>query len=380
MSLLRNAVVRFFVLSLLLVGLPLLGVWLAGRPLAPYLQFPPVPIARAQPPFSWTAFVLLALLPLLFVGLLVAWLRRPVLAPPPAAPARTRPFPAWGWCGVLLLAASWGLAWSPLEGAAALRPYTFTPLWIGYILVVNALAWRQTGRSLLTNRPACFLALFPLSTLFWWYFEYLNRFVQNWYYDGVGSFGAWGYVAFASVAFSTVLPAVLSTGHWLAALPSLGANRGEFLPLRVRHRKVFAGLALLAAGGGLAGIGVWPQYLFPLLWLSPLLILVSLQMLAGERTVLSNVRRGDWRPVFISGIAALICGFFWEMWNYNSFARWEYSIPFVHRFEVFEMPLLGYAGYLPFGLECLVAVDQIARFRAAGLTALGLPPSRPTEN
>ncbi len=380
MSLLRNAVVRFFVLSLLLVGLPLLGVWLAGRPLAPYLQFPPVPTVREQAPFSWTAFALLALLPLLFVGLLVAWLQRPVHAAPLATATWARSFPVWGWFGVLLLAASWGLAWSPQGDTAALRPYTFTPLWIGYILVVNALACRQTGRSLLTDRPGCFLALFPLSTLFWWYFEYLNRFVQNWYYDGVGSFGAWAYVAAASVAFSTVLPAVLSTWHWLAALPSLGANRGEFLPVRVRRRKMLAWLMLLVAGGGLAGIGVWPQYLFPLLWLSPLLILVPLQMLAGERTVLSNVRRGDWRPVFVSGIAALICGFFWEMWNYHSLARWEYSIPFVHRFEVFEMPLLGYAGYLPFGLECVVAVDQIARFRAAGLTTLGLPQLRPTEN
>jgi hypothetical protein len=40
------------------------------------------------------------------------------------------------------------------------------------------------------------------------------------------------------------------------------------------------------------------------------------------------------------------------MWNFHSLARWEYAIPFVHRFPVFEMPVLGYAGYLPFGLEC----------------------------
>jgi len=43
------------------------------------------------------------------------------------------------------------------------------------------------------------------------------------------------------------------------------------------------------------------------------------------------------------------------MWNYFSLAHWKYSIPFVQRFEVFEMPALGYAGYLPFGLECAAA-------------------------
>jgi hypothetical protein len=45
------------------------------------------------------------------------------------------------------------------------------------------------------------------------------------------------------------------------------------------------------------------------------------------------------------------------MWNYKSLSHWEYALPFVHRFKIFEMPLLGYAGYLPFGLECLAVVQ-----------------------
>jgi hypothetical protein len=42
------------------------------------------------------------------------------------------------------------------------------------------------------------------------------------------------------------------------------------------------------------------------------------------------------------------------MWNYYSLAKWIYSVPYVHRFSLFEMPLLGFAGYLLFGLECTV--------------------------
>ena len=41
------------------------------------------------------------------------------------------------------------------------------------------------------------------------------------------------------------------------------------------------------------------------------------------------------------------------MWNFASLARWEYAVPWVQRFHLFEMPALGYAGYLPFGLECV---------------------------
>ena len=58
-------------------------------------------------------------------------------------------------------------------------------------------------------------------------------------------------------------------------------------------------------------------------------------------------------------LAALICGGFWEMWNYNSLAKWEYAVPFVGRYRVFEMPVLGYAGYLPFGLEVAVVAQML---------------------
>jgi hypothetical protein len=50
------------------------------------------------------------------------------------------------------------------------------------------------------------------------------------------------------------------------------------------------------------------------------------------------------------------------MWNYWSLAKWEYRIPFVHRFLVFEMPILGYAGYLPFGLECALIGNMVKDF------------------
>jgi hypothetical protein len=69
------------------------------------------------------------------------------------------------------------------------------------------------------------------------------------------------------------------------------------------------------------------------------------------------VAGGDWQRICRYGLAALICGFFWEMWNLHSLAKWIYFVPYVDRFHLFEMPLLGYAGYLPFGLECAVIAE-----------------------
>jgi len=80
----------------------------------------------------------------------------------------------------------------------------------------------------------------------------------------------------------------------------------------------------------------------------------------GE-TLFGWLRYGDWRPLLQPALAALICGLLWELWNFGSLAKWHYSIPYVQRFRVFEMPLLGYAGYLPFGVECALVMDLVAR-------------------
>jgi hypothetical protein len=47
------------------------------------------------------------------------------------------------------------------------------------------------------------------------------------------------------------------------------------------------------------------------------------------------------------------------LWNWHSLAKWVYTVPGVERWHIFEMPLLGYAGYLPFGLECLIVTEAV---------------------
>ena len=77
-------------------------------------------------------------------------------------------------------------------------------------------------------------------------------------------------------------------------------------------------------------------------------------------TIFAPLGQGNWSRLCLLALSALICGFFWEMWNYYSLAKWVYDVPYVQRFHIFEMPLLGFAGYLPFGLECAVIADSMA--------------------
>lgn len=360
----------------LVLLLPLAGAAVMGKPLEAYLQFPPKTPDVPHAPFSLPVFlgvallILAATIPLLLrlvSSRTKAGSRKPVL-----------PFPWWGWAGAALGAVSWFLAWSRVPWMGRFQAHTFTPLWIAYILLVNAFTLRKTGRCLMLSRTRLFLLLFPVSAGFWWSFEYLNRFVGNWRYVGVTQFGAVEYFLFATLPFSTILPAVLSTREWLLSSPRLdGAFReGQPLspaPLRAPRRRgtpaagktggtrpwAIGLAALLLSCVGLFAVGIVPDLVFPLVWVAPPTLLISLAALRREPHSLSGIASGDWRSAISSVLAALLCGFFWELWNFGSAAKWVYDIPYVNVLHVFEMPLLGYAGYLPFGVLCAEIGDFI---------------------
>jgi hypothetical protein len=266
-------------------------------------------------------------------------------------------FPVWGWLGIGWTGVWWVVAWTQVPWLAAVQEHTFTPLWLGYIVTVNAATFARTGRCLMLHRPGYLLSLFFLSAAFWWLFEYLNRFVQNWYYVGIAEPTSIEYFVRATIPFSTVLPAVLGTAELLTSYPAVSAGLDRFRPIHLNSTKPACWSLLILTCLGLFAIGRWPNYLFPLIWVGPLLLVVSLQELAGKPTILSSLTLGDWRGVWVPALAALVCGFVWELWNWKSLVHWEYAIPFVHQFKLFKMPLLGYAGYLPFGLECVAVAD-----------------------
>ena len=333
---------------------------MVGRPIDSYFEFPPITHQVIHEPFSWPLFSALALLIVCLMGASTISRCR-------SMPNDTRctigpdvfrkHFPWWGLLAVVWTLLAWLLAWTRFEWMRPFQSLTFTPLWLGYIVIVNALTHRRAGHCMMVDRPRYFLSLFPLSAVFWWSFEYLNRFVENWHYLGGQELTAWTYFWQATVPFATVLPAVLGTAELLTTYPTI---IGMFRPrwkLEVGDR-VNWGWSLLATGvGGLLGLGLWPDYIFPLVWVAPLLLITAMQMIRGAPTIFEEAAQGDWRGLWAVAGGALVCGFFWELWNVYSLAHWEYSVPFVQRFHLFHMPLLGYAGYLPFGLECLAVAD-----------------------
>jgi len=196
------------------------------------------------------------------------------------------------------------------------------------------------------------------SAILWWVFEYLNRFVNNWIYKDANYLGnPVEYILFATIAFSTVIPGVYSTKRFLDTFPRLQRLFARGPAIRFPTLRAFYVCLLLAVSGCFLFISWYPKILYPIIWIGPFLGWITLNRLIGISWDLGGVTKGNWCYLFGWGFAALICGFFWEMWNYYSMSKWIYQIPYLHGFKVFEMPVAGYTGYLAFGLECAMAVE-----------------------
>jgi hypothetical protein len=260
--------------------------------------------------------------------------------------AQQRPrFAPQGWLGLLLVAVCWPLNWT-LPGART--AYLFFPLWLGYILVVDALVCRRAGASLWTRSRKGFVLLFILSAPAWWLFEIFNDRTGNWEYLGASSFTPLAHFALSTLSFSTVMPAVFETAELVRTFRWINSLRpgGKISDTaQIQFNFFSAGLLMLAL------TLLWPKFFYPFVWISLVLILEPANRWLGRRHFLEWLQRGDWRPIVSLSLGALICGFFWEMWNFWSWPKWIYHTPGANFMHVFEMPLLGYGGYIPFALE-----------------------------
>jgi hypothetical protein len=254
--------------------------------------------------------------------------------------------------------------------------YYFPIIWFGYIMTVDG-ALQRHGVQSLSREPMLFAILFALSAGFWWLFEWFNLAVNNWRYIGGAEFvGIW-HVLFASLCFSTVLPAVWETVCLVTALfPELAEGRRP--PLHDLHFRSFqrpsTRMAALACAEMLCGVAcivlpvLFPMYAFGLIWGALLFLCDPINLLRGGPSLLRQALERSFDRLAVMGAAGLICGFFWEAWNYRATVKWVYSVPIIPQQKIFEMPVLGYAGYIPFGWEVYATSVLLAPFAGMCVT------------
>ena len=263
------------------------------------------------------------------------------------------------FASVLWTIAWWLFAWNKVP---IVSEYSFFPLWLGYIFTLNAVSETLYHDSLLRRMHRWFAFLFVVSIPLWWFFEWLNSYLQNWHYVLLHPISQLHYVVQASVDFSTVVPAVLSATFLF--LRFFEARRvGKSRPVAIY--RLWLAVAVAVGLTSLYLMQAFPSETFPLAWIAPFLILEPVLYISGLPSLLDQIRRGEWTLTISAMTATLFTGVFWEMWNYYSLPKWYYTIPYVGFWKVFEMPILGYAGYPFFGIVVLsyaIAIFSLLRW------------------
>jgi hypothetical protein len=348
---------------------PLVAAWLVY----PQTHFPPgfdtfpPAFVQAAPGFSWLYFLLIACGGLLIVAFLALPQRFGFQAASlPATSAKPGPLPVWFWLGLALTLFFWWLMWARPVAMSSLIYYAFTPLWWGFILVLDGWVYRRTaGQSLLATKQRTLWISALVSVAGWGYFEFDDYFViGNWTYPNghMSQLSHAQIVAIFLVAYSTVWPAILEWTTLLKTYPRLASRYAQGPRMQLP-----AGLLLWGGLGLIGAMVVWPTLLFWAPWIGPMAAITGQLQRLGVWTPFTAIARGNWTPAVLVALGSLLNGFFWEMWNYGSahpnvlsasFPRtptnpnyWIYDIPYVNIIHLFsDMPLLGYIGYLPFGM------------------------------
>src|SRR6478752_1264961 len=247
--------------------------------------------------------------------------------------------------GIVVTIMFWAIAWGRIHG---LSEFSFFPLWIGYVLLINGVSQAFFNTSLLRSMGRSFPLLFAISVPLWWFFESLNKIVKNWNYVFAYPISNTRYVIEASVDFSTVVPAVLSTAFLFRHILLRWRLVPGWRPITIRKANLV--VSVLLGLSSFCLVVLFPREAFPLVWIAPILLLEPVTYAAGFPSLLRQIERGDWLlPVSIMA-ATMFNGVCWELWNFYSLPKWVYEIPYVDFWHVFEMPILGYLGYPFFGL------------------------------
>jgi len=225
----------------------------------------------------------------------------------------------------------------------------YTLAWWSFIVAADDANRRLGGRSLLRDRFRHLAYLAYASVLWWTLFELVNLRLGNWYYvmSPAGRPLRW---ASGVVAFATVLPAIVVTVTLIENLGWLRTARVTPLSWTPGKQAVVLAMGVVSVLLPLA----WPDVFYPLIWGSVIFLLEPWNRDHARRSFLRDLEQGEAGPFARTLLAGLVCGGLWELWNYWARTKWIYTVPGFEDVKLFEMPVLGFLGFPPFAVECLV--------------------------
>jgi hypothetical protein len=243
----------------------------------------------------------------------------------------------------------WALAYpGAVRGVALFTDWLYFFAWWPLILFLDGILFLAKGESWLWDRPREFLRLAGWSVTVWLTFEVFNLYVHNWGYTGIEP-RLWVRWPGYAISFATVLPGIFLMAQVLEAKGCFGKIRGQ-----PHNFDSWQPIFVIIGAACLVLPFVVPRYAFPLIWLIFIFLLDPFCDLVAGDSLTGRWLKGARQEHLCLLAAGLLCGVWWELWNYPSAAKWIYTLPVLNFGKVFEMPVLGYLGFPPFALECAV--------------------------
>jgi len=262
---------------------------------------------------------------------------------------RTRPLPWHGWFGLIALASA---EWMMFHGVEPVATF-FTPVaWTAYLLIADAALFAVRGRSYLRNAPLEFARMAFLSIPLWLIFEGYNLRLQNWTYVGVPSNLLLRWFGYCW-SFATITPGILITAELVESLSWVPRRAKAFHLSRATEAAFIVVGALLLAAPLVLPRNIAP-YLFAFVWIGFVFLLDPILKHRDGPSFLADLEHGDRARLFSVLVSGWVCGWLWEFWNFWAAAKWRYTFPMFQDWKIFEMPVPGFLGFMPFALECFL--------------------------
>src|ERR1041385_8751204 len=182
--------------------------------------------------------------------------------------------------------------------------WVYVLAWYPTLVILDEVVVMLGGVSLLA-RPRELVVMLWWSAVIWFLFEAINFRLRDWYYVFLPASRLERWIGIR-VSLATVVPALLLS----------------------------------------------PRYLSPLTWGAVWLIAEPLLYRRDPgHSLFAEIARGSWGRIARLMAAGLFAGVVWESFNAMARGRWIYTVPFLERLKIFEMPLIGFLGFPFFALE-----------------------------
>lgn len=363
----------FFLLLMIggVIFVPYIAVYIAygGQIPDTYFNYPPIH-ARPKPEFHLGIF-----LSFVGVGVLIFLLYffprvygfKKVTARNSIVLQLVKP-PIWFWIGALMFIPTLVLLTLQVPEPRWLIKWALLPLFWGFTLILDGIVYSiSNGDSMINKKPSELIAIGVASMSGWMLFDFLNFFIdRNWFYPKAELVNTRNYefVIYAFLGSSGFFPMAFEWYFLLRKIRILNVKYSDGPKIKTPRWLLWGFIAICMYGLYITP-GSQDKY-FYILWLAPVIILTSSLTLVRVWTPFTPIAQGNWTALLTFSLTYFIQGFLLEMWNYMSAdhidgtlytwnaAYWQYCLPFVHVFPIFEMPVVGYLGYFFFSIHCYV--------------------------